>query len=408
VKRLRPASALALALASLLEAQEGTRAVTAIALWTQESAEGNAYRYVQALAGAYAKVDPNIGVEVIGKKAEALCEDFRTAAQTATAPDLLWTVSDHATLLSDDGLIQPVDKLFDLSKYASANAVRLDEKTWGLPISSGNHLMLMYNKDLLKAAPKDTDELVKLAPGLNAKGIATLVYSQNEPFWLVPWLGGCKGSVFAADGRTPTLDTPEMVKALTLLQDLKFKHKVLPAESDYNAADMMFKEGRAAMIITGDWALGEYRKTMGNRLGVARIPQVKGAAWPAPYTAGKFFLIPKDIDKAKLDAVVAFVKFATNKANQIEMFAALNRLPALKDAARDKAIAGDPILNASAEQMLVGIGIPSVVEMGANWDAMKSELVKVMANSVSPAEAAKAMQAAAEARIMKSRSPPGR
>jgi arabinogalactan oligomer / maltooligosaccharide transport system substrate-binding protein len=190
-----------------------------------------------------------------------------------------------------------------------------------------------------------------------------------------------------------------MVSALQLLQDLKFKYKVFPAESDYGTADTQFKEGKAAMIINGDWSVGEYQKLMGDKFGITRIPRVKGADWPAPYTAGKFFMITAGIEKAKLDAIVGFIKFATNKENQLGMFAQLKRLPALKAAAADKIVTGDPAMKDAADAMSVGVGMPSVLEMRAVWDAMKPEFIKVMSNSEAPKDAAKAMQAAAVAGI---------
>ncbi len=378
----------------------GLSAQVKLTLWTQEGTAENAFQYVQSLAAAYTAAHPKVSIDVLNKETEALRQDYQTASLAGNAPDFLWTVSDHAGPFTTADLIQPVDKLVDLAKYADAGSVVLDGKTWGVPISSGNHLMLLYNKDLVTTPPKTTAELIKLADGLNAKGIVALTWNQTEPFWFVPWLGAYKGGkVFAADGKTPTLDTPAMVSALKLLQDLKFKSKVFPPESDYNTADTMFKEGKAAMIINGDWSLGDYKKVLGDKLGVARIPQVVGAGWPAPYTSGKFFMITKGIDKAKLDAIVDFIKFATSKENQLDMFAKLNRLPALKVAAADKAVTSDPIQKASAEQMSVGVGMPSVLEMRAVWDAMKPEFIKVMSNSETPKDAAAAMQAAAVAGI---------
>lgn len=393
MKKLFTLAACAVLAASALTAQ------VKLTLWTQEGTAENAFQYVQSLAQAYNKTNPKVTIEVLNKETEALRQDYQTASLAGTAPDFLWTVSDHAGPFTTASLIQPVDKLFDLKQYGDASAVSLDGKTWGVPITLGNHLMLLYNKSILATPPKNTDELIKLAAGFNAKGITTLTWNQTEPFWFVPWLGAYKSKVFAADGKTPNLNTPEMVKALTLLQDLKFKYKVFPAESDYNTADTAFKEGKAAMIINGDWSLGDYKKVMGDKLGVARIPQVSGATWPAPYTAGKFFMITADLPKAKLDAVVDFIKFATTKANQLDMFSKLNRLPALKSAAADPLVASDPIQKASAEQMVVGVGMPSVLEMRAVWDAMKPEFIKVMANAETPKDAAPAMQAAAVAGI---------
>jgi maltose-binding protein MalE len=45
--------------------------------------------------------------------------------------------------------------------------------------------------------------------------------------------------------------------------------------------------------------------------------------------------------------------------------------------------------------------MPTVSEMRCNWDAMKPEMQAVLANTKKPAEAAAAMQAAAEACIAK-------
>ncbi len=389
----------ALALCAALFAA-GVSAQTKLTLWTQEGTAENAFQFVQSLADAYTKAHPDVSIDVLNKETEALRQDFQTASLAGNAPDFLWTVSDHAGPFTAAGLIQPVDKLFNLKLYGDASAASLDGQTWGLPISLGNHLMLFYNKDLVKAPPKTTDDLVKMAADFNKKGIVALTWNQTEPFWLVPWLGAYKGGrVFAADGKTPTLNTPAMVSALQLLQDMKFKTKVFPSESDYTTADTMFKEGKAAMIINGDWSVGDYTKVMGEKFGIARIPQVKGAGWPAPYTAGKFFMISKDVDKAKLAVIVDFIKFATDKENQLAMFAQLKRLPALKAAAADKAVSGDPAMKDVADAMSVGVGMPSVLEMRAVWDAMKPEFIKVMANSETPKDAAAAMQAAAVAGI---------
>jgi len=84
--------------------------------------------------------------------------------------------------------------------------------------------------------------------------------------------------------------------ALQFMADLKFKDAVMPKDADYNAADGLFKDGKAAMIINGDWSLGGYTdpKALGDKLGVAPIPQITSTGkWPAPYAAGAFYMIPR-------------------------------------------------------------------------------------------------------------------
>jgi arabinogalactan oligomer/maltooligosaccharide transport system substrate-binding protein len=376
-------------------------AAVKIVMWTKEGEADGALQWNQALVDEFNSKNPNMSIELVKKKdVEELRQDFQTASLAGAPPDLLWTVNDHAGPFTAADLIQPVDDLFDLSQFvdAAVAAVKLNGKTWGVPISNGNHLMLIYNKKLISEAPKDTDELFAKGKELTSGENYGLVWNQTEPFWLVPWLGGFKGQVFADDGVTPTLDTPEMVATLKFLQSMKFDAKIIPAESDYNGADTLFKEGKAAMIINGDWSLGAYQEAFGNDLGIARIPMVTATGeWPHPYTSGTYFMLAKGLSGDKLDVAKAFIQMVTSKDKQLEQVKTLKRLPALKAALDDPLITGDPILKGSADQMVVGTPMPTVVQMRCNWDAMKPEMQAVMTNTKSPEDAAKAMQSAAEA-----------
>lgn len=392
-------SILALAITACKAGVEVPTEDVVITLWTQEGESDNAYQYVVSLADAFTAMYPNITFEVVQKNTETLREDFQTASLAGAAPDLLWTVSDHAGPFTTAGIIQPVDEFFDMDAYVPS--VVMGGETWAVPISSGNHLMLLYNKDLIAEPPKDTDELVAKAQELTSGDQYGLVYNMTEPFWLVPWLGGFDGAVFAEDGVTPSLNTEAMVNTLQFLYDLKFTYKVIPDSVDYDTADTLFKEGKAAMLINGDWSIGGYSESMGDMLGAAPIPMVTATSkYPAPYTSGKYFMLPKDLAGAKLNAVIKFIEFATNEANQLDQLETLKRLPGLKAVLANEAISGDPILAGSAEQMSYGVPMPSVIEMRCNWDAMKPEMTLVLAGSQTPADAAAAMQAAAEACIL--------
>jgi len=370
-----------------------------IVLWTKEGEADGGLQFVQSLADDFTAFNPYVTFEVINKDVETLREDFLTAGLAGSLPDLLWTVNDHAGPFTDAELLMAVDDLFELEKYVDSAlaAARLGGQTWGVPISNGNHLMLLYNKDLVETPPTNTDELIEMAQELTTGDQYGLVYNQTEPFWLVPWLGGFGGTVFAEDGKTPTLDTPEMVATLQFLYDIKYTTPIVPPESDYDGADTLFKEGKAAMIINGDWSLGGYKESFGDRLGVARIPQVSDTGeWPHPYTSGTYFMLPYSLEGAKLEAVIDFIRFVTSANNQALMIAKLNRLPALEAALDDPLIANDPILKGSADQMVVGTPMPTVSEMRCNWDGMKPEMQAVLADTKAPEDAAAAMQAAAE------------
>lgn len=370
-----------------------------IEMWTKEGDADGTLQWTKAKLEEFMAANPDITVELVKKTTvDELREDFQTASLAGDVPDLLWTVSDHAGPFLTADLIQSVDSFVDLSAYVET--VVADGESWAVPMSSGNHLMLIYNKDLISTPPTTTDELIAMGQELTSGDNYGLVYNQTEAFWLVPWLGGFGGKVFAADGVTPTLDTPEMTATLQFLSDLKNKYKIVPQECDYNAADTLFKEGKAAMIINGDWSLGDYEKLFGDKLGVTRLPMVSSTQkWPMPYTAGIYFMIPKDIPSANAAAVGKLVSFFTSKEIQYEQVNDFNRFPGLLDAYDAPKISDNEILKGSAYQLQTGTPMPTVLEMRAVWDGIKPEMAQVFAENETPAEAVVAMQESAVAGI---------
>ena len=376
-----------------------------LVMWTKEG--GTDLDFVKKLAKEFG--DKNgVSIEIVNKDVETLRTDFQTAALAGSGPDLLWTVNDHAGPFTVAGIIQSADEVgIDTSKLVKAalDAVTLDGKVWGVPISAGNQLLLLYNKKIVKEAPKTTDDMIKVAKENTdaSKGTYGLVYNQTEPFWLVPWLGGFGGNVFKDDGKTPNLDTPEMVNTLKFLKDLKDQN-VVPAESDYNTADALFQEGKAAMIVNGDWSLSTYAgstasvtATQNLELGVAPMPTVSSTNKPAaPYTSGTYFMFPKGLSGDKLDAVKKFVAYVESPEVQARFTTDLKRLPALQSALTSDTVTKDPILSGAANALPQGAGMPAQAEMRCNWDAMKPQMQAVLAGTASPEDAAKEMQASAE------------
>jgi arabinogalactan oligomer/maltooligosaccharide transport system substrate-binding protein len=369
-------------------------------MWTKEGESDGALQFAKKLAADYKAIHANVTINVINKDVEKLRTDFQSASLANNAPELLWTVSDHIGPFTAADLILPLDDMIDTASYvpSALQAVQADGKTWGAPISYGNQLMLYWNKDLAgDTAPADFDALIataKTKTDIAAKKYG-LVFPQVESFWLVPFLGGFGGSVFAADGVTPTLDTPAMVSALQFMKDLKFTQKIMPNEATYNDADGAFKNGDAPFIINGDWTLGDYSKKFGDKLGLGPIPKLPGGDYPKPYVAGAFFMVSKAVgDDADKKAVVSdFIKWATAKDQEIAMVNAIKRLPGNAEAIADPVVTGDPLLNSAAEAAKLGVGTPTSLEMRCVFDAM-TKGVKDMFTSASsdPAALAKTMQ----------------
>lgn len=347
----------------------------ALTMWTKEGEADGGYQFIKKLTDAYTAMHPNVTFEVVNKDVEALREDFQTASLAGDAPEVLMTVADHVGVFTSADLILPLDDMIDRAAYvpAAADIVTAGDKLWGAPFSFGNQLMLFWDKEKLGAEPPaDSAAWIAAAKEQTSGDNYGIVFNQTESFWLVPFLGGFGGSVFAEDGVTPTLNTDAMKSALKFMYDLKYTDKVMPAEADYNVADGMFKEGKAASIINGDWVIGTYGDTLGDKLGVAPLPKLVGGDFPKPYIAGTFFMTSKAVgEDADLKTVVSdFMKFATNTENQVDMVDTLRRLPGDAAAIEDAIVTDDPLLAGAAEAAQLGVPQPTNVEMRCVFDSM--------------------------------------
>jgi arabinogalactan oligomer/maltooligosaccharide transport system substrate-binding protein len=378
-------------------------------IWTKEGEADGSLQWVEKLADDYMAANPDVTISVVQKEvggSESLRIDFQNQSFAGNPPALLWTVADHLGPFTAADLLLQTDDLIDNSLYVEGGVAAMqtaDGSTYGVPINVGNHLMLYYNTDLVPECPADSDALIEAAKANSdaEAGKYGIVYRQDESFWLVPFLGGYGGRVFAEDGITPTLDTEAMANALKFMNDLEFVHGVMPVEADYQIADDLFKSGSAAMTINGDWTLGSYAE-LDFPVGVCPIPAIVGFEDPKPYVAGNFFMISKAVadDPALQEAVVDFIKYATSTDVQIEQLATLKRLPSNLEALGDPSITEDPLLAGSAAAMQNGIPQPTNLEMRCVFDAMNTG---VRANAASAdadqAQLAADMQSAADSGV---------
>ncbi len=369
-------------------------------VWVQEDPSGPVYAYLANLAAAFMKANPGTVIKLLPKDAQTVRSTF---ADASDGVDLLWTTNEEIQQFAASDLLRAADFITE-TKFvdpALAGGTR-DGAAYGIPVETGNNLVLYYNKKLLKSPPQDTDALIRLGASVTkeANGVYTLVYDTTDPFWLLPWLAGNKGTVLAEDGQTPTLDTRAMTETLKLLKTFQDKKVSLP-DADLGIADAVFTDGRAAMIINGDEALDAYLAKFGSDLGVTRLPQVSKQDNPRPYTGGMYFALPAGAEGNKLELAQAFIRFLTEKPIQVDMAKKFRRLPAVQSAVQDAAITNDPILKGLSDQMLQGIAPPDSLVLTCLWEAIRPNQIAVLKGTSEPDVAAKAMQASAETCIRK-------
>jgi arabinogalactan oligomer/maltooligosaccharide transport system substrate-binding protein len=375
-----------------------------IVLWEMEDAQIAPYidSVIKDFISYYkSKKDITLNISRTHYQGEDLRQQFQAASLAGVPPDVLISPSDTAGLYAISGFLKPLNDIFDFHKFNKpvVEAITLEGKIWGVPISNGNHLMLFYNKKYVKNPPKNTQELFSFCSGLNkSKFDYCLAFDMGEPFWLMPWLGAYGG--WPLDGRKPTLNTTAMKKTLEFYLDLKYNKKFVPPECDYNCMDSLFKEEKVPFIINGDWAISVYSNNFKNNLGISLIPMLSETkSWPTPMVSGKYFLISSAVSSEKMEILKDFIDFYTSYKNQIKQYKELKRLPALISASSAPEIANDEIAKNSMAQILKGRPMPMAMEMRAVWDTVRNYQGLATCKKITVDEAVSKMQENVEKKI---------
>jgi maltose-binding protein MalE len=373
--------------------KSGGRAAGKIVIWEQMDPEERV-RFEANLA-AFRLTHPGVVIEHTPYETEQLRTQFQTAASGGGGPDLVFGPSDQVGPLSLLKTIQPLDQTLPagfFDRFIPSSLDTLDGHIWAAPDQVGNHLLLCFNRKLVPEAPTTAAEFVAVARKLSRDGVYGFAMNVTEPYWLVPFLGGYGGWIMDAQA-SPTLDSPAMAQALAFVKSLR-DQRLMPQESDYQIAETLFKEGKAAMIVNGPWSWSAYRKA-GVDLGIAPIFRLPGGGWAQPMVASKGYSISVNVTREKLPLVTELLTFLTSPEAELRSVRELAILPSHRDAYRDSTLLQDPYLAVSITAIEKGRRMPVVPEMRVIWDAMRPEMQNVMNGDKTPAQAAKDMQKAA-------------
>ena len=338
-------------------------------------------------------------VVVVGKSADGLLADVRANALAGLPlPDLFWGTQDELALLQEDDRLQPPEDGLDDGAFLPAviAAASVDGRRWGTPVAAQGYLLLLYNRKLADSPPQTTDQLIARSRQLTGGGRFGLVAGWAEPRWFTAWLNGFGGAALDPGG-TPTLDTPQTVSALYLLRELRAGGP--PPPSSYQDGVRLFRRGEAALAIDGDWSLPSYRaysETLD--LGVAPMPVVPATGRPATSSMGGIYLMYNlALRGQRLGQALALGRALAQPASQARIAGELGRLPALRASLADPAVAANAALAAAAAQAAQAPGLPPTRGLRCAWDAIQDQLAPVILGDQTAEEAARSMQARAEA-----------
>ena len=377
-----------------------------ISIWHQKDAAERAF--LEEWADAYNARQDSVDLEVLYKETEELRNHFLFASIGGKGPDMIYGPADNVGMLAITETIRPLDDLVSPEAQAAfipEGLLRYDGRLYGVADQVGNHLTLVYNKDLVGTPPETFEEMLAIARANTldedndgAKERYGLVWNYTEPFFFIPFLTAYDGWVMN-DAEEPTLDNDATVEAIDFIKTLRDDEGVIPPTVDYNTAETLFKEGRAAMIINGPWAWAGYGAS-GIDYGLAPIPYNEEAgAWARPMAAAKAYSLNPAVPDWKLPTVLGVLDLLTGEAIQAEMTRELATIPVRRAVRASGAMEANPVVAQSLAQLEHTLPMPTSPVLRQIWDGMRGPYQLVMNGEVTGQEGARQMQAEVEKRL---------
>jgi arabinogalactan oligomer/maltooligosaccharide transport system substrate-binding protein len=331
-----------------------------------------------------------IKVTTLAVPYDAFADKITAAVPRGKGPDVFIFAQDRlGGWVAAGNTVEPLDFFLDdkiKGRYlkTTLDAMTYQGNVYGLPLNF-KVITMIYNKKLIQTPPKTTAELAAVAKKLTnaASGRFGLAYWHSDFYYHAALMNGFGGGVFGPN-RKPTVNSPQNVQSLDQL--LKWTSAgFMPEEPSTALITALFNQGKAAMVFSGPWFLGEISKDVD--WGLAPLPAISEAGGkpmrPWITVEGVYVAAPS---KNK-DAAFDFVKYLTDVPAGKVMALEGRQTPANKGVYADPAVARDPILAAFRKQVDVAVPMPNYPEMTMVWSPVTTAMNTIVKKTATPKQA---------------------
>lgn len=332
------------------------------------------------LAEVGKKFEKDTGIKVTVEHPDKLEEKYPQVAATGGGPDIIFWAHDRFGGYAQSGLLAEIspdqtfkDKLFPFTW----DAVTFNGKLIGYPVAV-EALSLIYNKDIIKEAPKTWEEIPALDKELRATGKSAIMWNLQEPYFTWPIIAADGGYAFKYEnGKYNIKDTG--VNNAGSQAGLQFiinlvKNKHINADTDYSIAEAAFNKGQTAMTIDGPWAWSNLDKSKIN-YGVTLLPTFHGK--PSKPFVG---VLTAGINAASPNKELA-KEFLENYLITDDGLAVVNKdkpLGAVALKSYQEKLEKDPRIAATMANSKNGEIMPNIPQMSAFWYAERSAIINAV------------------------------
>lgn len=355
---------LALALASSAHA-------ATLTVWTHFNDKAEV-AWLNGQVKTYTRISGNT-VKLVNVPLDKIVDQFLKVAKQGKGPDVIVTLpQDRIGQLAKAGVIEPMDAYVTRRGEVDQTTVRaltVSGKLYGLPMFAES-VALVYNKklvptapatwaDFMKAARKNTDASAGRYGFLTDLSNAYMNYGFFSAYGA--YVFGDSGGTL--DPRDIGLNSSGASKALALMNDLRFKDKLVPAGTTGDKVKAAFLKGNAAMIVTGPWDMGDIKKA-GINYGIATFPTPPGATgkW-SPFVGVQGVVL--NAYGTQKPAAAAFAEGLVTSVAQLSFNQAGGRIP-VNLGVRVR-LASNSVVSGFGRVISGGTPMPNIPEMGQVW-----------------------------------------
>ena len=142
--------------------------------------------------------------------------------------------------------------------------------------------------------------------------------------------------------------------------------------------------GKAAAVINGPWALGDYAKS-GVDYGVAPLPILQNGQSMRPFYGAKGYVVSADSKNKEL--AEKFLEYINRPEYALIRYSEIAELPPIKAVLENPLITNDDFANAIAIQIKNADAMPTVSEFSKVWDPMGNAISKSISGADEPKNA---------------------
>ncbi|MBB5323933.1 multiple sugar transport system substrate-binding protein [Anoxybacillus tepidamans] len=325
-------------------------------------------KLLQQTLDEFQKKYPNIKV-----KYEVISDQYMDVIKTrlvgGEGPDVFYLDAFEAPALMKTGALESLDQYvtddFDINDFEKPLLDAFkgeDGKIYGFP-KDYSTLALFYNKKMFQEAgvevPKTWDELREVAKKLT-KGTQVYGFGVAPELARLYYIAESKGGKVVTDNKASFAD-PKVVEALQPIVDMRVKDKsaAQPNEVGANWGGEMFGQGKAAMVIEGNWAIPFLKDTFPNlEYGTAEVPTIDGKKATMAYTVA--YVMNKN--SKKKEAAWKLLSFLTGKEGMKIWTSKGLALPTRKSVAAELGFDKDPL----RAPIVAGASYATVWQNGTN------------------------------------------